>query len=238
MDKLSPFLSRSLPEGLEPLVELALDLRWTWSHASDKLWKTLDPEVWELTHNPWLILQSVSQARLEQLAGDPQFREELEHWVAARRDYLRQPGWFRQTYPEHTLNPVAYFSMEFGLGEALPLYAGGLGILAGDYLKTSSDLDVPLVGVGLLHQEGYFRQILDESGWQVEVYPYNAPTSLPIRPVMEASGGWLRVPLELPGRTLLLRVWQVQVGRGMLYLLDSNDPLNSAPDRGVTSNYK
>src|ERR671924_1051568 len=125
--------------------------------------------------------------------------------------------------------------MEFGLGGALPLYAGGLGILAGDYLKVASDLDVPVVGIGLLYQEGYFRQILDGHGWQVEAYPHNDPTGLPVRPVIDVSGGWLRVPLELPGRTLRLRVWQVQVGRVRLFLLDSNDPLNSAADRGITS---
>jgi starch phosphorylase len=155
--------------------------------------------------------------------------------VQEHQDYLQQPGWFRQRYPEHTLNPVAYFSMEFGLGEALPLYAGGLGILAGDHLKTGSDLDVPLVGVGLLYQEGYFRQLLDDHEWQVEAYPYNDPSSLPIRPVIAVSGEWLRVLLELPGRTLRLRVWQVQVGRVRLYLLDSNDPLNGPVDRGITS---
>jgi starch phosphorylase len=234
MEKRPDVLRRSLPVSLESLAELTLDLRWTWSHASDQLWKALDPEIWELTHNPWLILQSVSQARLEQLAGDPQFTTELARWVTTYQDYLRQPGWFRQTYPPHALNPVAYFSMEFGLGEALPLYAGGLGILAGDYLKTASDLDVPLVGIGLLYQEGYFRQLLDDYGWQVEAYPYNDPSSLPIRPVIAASGEWLRVPLELPGRTLRSRVWQVQVGRVMLYLLDSNDPLNSPVARGIT----
>jgi glycogen phosphorylase len=234
MDAHPPVLLRSLPAELEPLAGLALDLRWTWSHASDALWQTLDPELWELTHNPWVILQSVSQARLVQFAGVPQFTAELQRWMAAHRDYLSQPGWFRQTHPTHTLNSVAYFSMEFGVGEALPLYAGGLGILAGDHLKTASDLDIPLVGLGLLYQEGYFRQILDSSGWQVEAYPYNDPGSLPIRPVLDAAGEWLRVPLELPSRTLRLRVWQVQAGRVRLYLLDSNDPLNSPADQGIT----
>jgi starch phosphorylase len=234
MEKSLHVLGRSLPAGIESLTELTLDLRWTWSHASDQLWQALDPEVWELTHNPWVILQSVSQARLEQLAADPQFTAALQQLVQEHQDYLQQPGWFRQRYPERALNPVSYFSMEFGLGEALPLYAGGLGILAGDHLKTGSDLDVPLVGVGLLYQEGYFRQLLDDHGWQVEVYPYNDPSTLPIRPVIAASGEWLRVPLELPGRTLRLRVWQVQVGRLQLYLLDSNDPLNGPVDRGIT----
>jgi glycogen phosphorylase len=235
MDKGLTRLLRPLPQGLEPLAELALDLRWTWSHASDELWQALDSELWELTQNPWVMLQSVSRARLEHLATDSRFTAALAHVVAAHQDYLSQPSWFRQTYPADALHPVAYFSMEFGVGEALPLYAGGLGVLAGDYLKTASDLDVPLVGVGLLYQEGYFRQILDSFGWQVEAYPFNDPASLPIRPALDADGEWLRVSLELPGRALRLRVWQVQVGRIRLYLLDSNDPLNSAADRGVTA---
>jgi glycogen phosphorylase len=235
MNRHPSFLLRSLPEELEPLADLALDLRWTWSHASDELWQALDPELWELTHNPWVMLQSVSQARLEQFAADPSFSAALQRWVTAHREYLRQPGWFRQTLPAHALNPVAYFSMEFGLGEALPLYAGGLGILAGDHLKTASDLDVPVVGVGLLYQEGYFRQILDTNGWQVEAYPYNDPGILPIRPATATTGEWLWVSLELPGRMLRLHVWQVQVGRARLYLLDSNDPLNSPADRGITA---
>lgn len=234
-DERDPRLPRFLPEGLESLIELALDLRWTWSHTSDTLWQVLAPELWELTQNPWVILQSVSQVRLEQLAADPAFNDELRRSVTAHQGYLRQSGWFRQTYPPHALNPVAYFSMEFGLGEALPLYAGGLGILAGDYLKTASDLHVPLVGVGLFYQEGYFRQLLDDQGWQVEAYPYNDPGSLPIQPMLDAAGEWLQVPLELPGRTLRLRVWQVQAGRVRLYLLDSNDPLNGPADRGITA---
>ena len=124
--------------------------------------------------------------------------------------------------------------MEFGLDEALPLYAGGLGILAGDYLKTASDLGVPAVGVGLLYQAGYFRQMLDAEGRQQAMYPYNDPSSLPIEPVQAGSGGWLHVSLPLPGRTILLRVWRARVGRAALYLLDSNDPLNSPADRGIT----
>ena len=133
------------------------------------------------------------------------------------------------------LKTVAYFSMEFGLGEALPVYSGGLGILAGDYLKTASDLGVPVVGVGLLYQQGYFRQILDPDGRQQEVFPYNDPTSLPVTPVQNREGGWLRIRLELPGRPILVRVWQAQVGRATLYLLDSNDLLNSPADRGATA---
>jgi starch phosphorylase len=125
--------------------------------------------------------------------------------------------------------------MEFGLAEGLPLYAGGLGVLAGDFLKAASDLGVPLVGVGLLYQEGFFRQALDELGRQHAVFPYNDPTTLPIEPTLTAGGEWLHVPLALPGRTLYVRVWQARVGRVTLYLLDTNDPLNSPIDRGITS---
>ncbi len=227
-----PFL-RPLPAGMEGLVELSLDLRWTWSHAADRLWQQIDPAVWERTGNPWLLLQSVSQRRLEQLVQEWDFRAELERLLQARRDYLTGAEWFGDAHPDSdTL--IAYFSMEYGLAEALPLYSGGLGVLAGDYLKAASDLGVPLVAVGLLYQEGYFRQMLDARGRQIEVYPYNAPTSLPITPVRDSNGGWLGVPIQLPGRVLVLRVWQVQVGRVALFLLDSNDPMNSPADRGIT----
>ena len=229
------FLPRSLPAALTGLSDLALDLRWTWSHAGDALWRMLSPESWERTRNPWIILQDVSEEQLERVARDPSFREELGRLLDARRAYVAHPGWFGQTLGARALEGVAYFSMEFGLGEGLPLYAGGLGVLAGDYLKSASDLGVPVAGVGLLWQNGYFRQILDAAGAQQEVYPYNDPTSLPIQPILSASGGWLHIEVELPGRTLLLRAWQAQVGRTVLYLLDSNDPLNSPSDRGITA---
>ncbi|MCK4425099.1 MAG: DUF3417 domain-containing protein, partial [Deltaproteobacteria bacterium] len=214
------YLLRELPLDLAELTELALDLRWTWSHAGDALWRRLDPWTWERTKNPWMILQDVSQERLEQLAEDPDFMEELRRLAETRKSYLNDPGWYGKTHQDAGLKQIAYFSMEFGLGEALPLYAGGLGILAGDYLKAASDLGIPLVGIGLLYQEGYFRQIVDAQGRQQEAYPYNDPASLPISPVRAASGGWLHIPLELPGRTLLLRVWCASVGRVCLYLLD------------------
>ena len=124
--------------------------------------------------------------------------------------------------------------MEFGLGEGLPLYAGGLGVLAGDFLKTASDLGIPVVGVGLLYQEGYFRQIIDAAGVQHEAYPFNDPGSMPIEPAQGPDGAWFRVSLDLPGRTVSLRVWQAQVGRIRLYLLDANDQVNGPADRGIT----
>lgn len=229
-----PFSIRLLPEELKPLQEIALDLRWTWSHAGDALWKSLAPEVWGRTKNPWLILQNLSQDRLSQLAKNAKFKAHLQELMEDRQCYMESQGWFRETHGDKALRGVAYFSMEFGVGEALPLYAGGLGVLAGDYLKTASDLGVPVVGVGLLFQEGYFRQILGSDGWQQESYPYNDPASLPLEPVL-ADGGRLHISLELPGRTLLLRVWRAQVGKVPLYLLDSNDPLNTPTDRGITT---
>ncbi len=226
---------RPLPRRLAGLGDLALDLRWTWSHAGDELWRRVSPEVWERTQNPWIILQDLPSERLAELGRDAGFRRELRGLIAARDQYLKEPGWYGQRHAGAALRRIAYFSMEFGLGEALPLYAGGLGILAGDYLKTASDLGVPAVGVGLLYQVGYFRQVVDAAGCQQELYPYNDPTSLPIQPVPGPAGGWLHVPLELPARSLLLRVWQARVGRATLYLLDSNDPFNSPADRGITS---
>lgn len=235
MDKTSYIPFNPPPEGLEELTDLALDLRWTWNHASDELWNMLDPVLWQLTQNPWLILQRVSAERLDLLSKDEEFRKGLHRLLMARKSYLEQPGWFRQKYPSAELHPIVYFSMEFGLGEAIPLYAGGLGVLAGDYLKTASDLNVPMVGIGLLYQEGYFRQMIDNRGWQIEAFPYNDPHTLPIQPAKDSTGAWLQVTLELPGRALLLQVWEVKVGRAMLYLLDSNLQLNSPSDRGITS---
>ncbi len=226
---------RRLPQGLEALTELALDLRWSWSHGSDAIWRTVSPEIWEETENPWVVLQSVPQVRLEQLARDPIFREELGRVMSARARDLAGATRYAQEYPGAGLASVAYFSMEFGLGEALPLYAGGLGILAGDHLKAASDLGVPVVGVGLLYQEGYFRQMVDSEGRQQETYPYNDPATLPVLPALGPDGSWLTVSLSLPGRRLLLRIWRAAVGRASLYLLDSNDPLNGPFDRGITA---
>ncbi len=227
------YLIPPMPEELAGLAEVGLDLRWSWSHATDPLWERIDPELWGLTRNPWLILQSVSAARLEKLARDAEFKKEVKRHLEAQRRRAGQLPWFPQTHGKPSLT-VAYFSMEFGLSEALPIYSGGLGILAGDHLKTASDLGVPVVGVGLLYQQGYFRQAIDVPGAQVEFYPYNDPSQLPVLPVRDPEGEWLRMKLDLPGRPLRLRVWEAKVGRVKLYLLDSNDPANSPADRSIT----
>ena len=219
---------------LAALHELALDLRWTWSHSADALWERIDPALWQRAHNPWALLEDVPATRLAALANDPEFIASLTEIAAERAAYLAAPGWFAETHGPAALGGVAYFCMEFGLGDALPLYAGGLGVLAGDYLKTASDLGVPAIGIGLLYQEGYFRQMIDAAGWQQEAYPYNEPAMMPVEPVLDASGGRLHILLDLPGRRLRLRVWRAKVGRTALYLLDSNDPLNAPVDRGIT----
>lgn len=224
-----------MPAGLEGLRDLALDVRWNWTFGHDRLWEILDPETFERTNNPQLILESIPQHRLEKAARDPELLQELQQLLHEREAYLKEPGWFGRTYPAQPLKAIAYFSMEFGLTEALPIYSGGLGILAGDYLKAASDLGVPVFGIGLLYQQGYFRQIMSADHRQLEAFPFNDPTDLPVTPVQDRDGAWLRIRLELPGRTLLLRVWQAQVGKVRLYLLDSNDPLNSPWDRTITA---
>jgi starch phosphorylase len=229
------YLLPSLPEPLAGLAELALDLRWSWSHAADVLWERIAPELWQATRNPWLILQNVSNEVLDRLSQDQAFVALLDHFIAGHRQRLAAKTWFSSSYPQPPFGQVAYFSMEFGLSEALPIYSGGLGILAGDCLKTASDLGVPILGIGLLWQQGYFRQSLDDCGRQQEFFPYNDPTQLPVAPVRDQHGEWLRVELPFPGRSVLLRAWEAQIGRVKLYLLDSNDPLNSPADRGITS---
>lgn len=219
----------------DALAELALDLRWSWNHATDELWSRLDPELWELTHNPWGILQTVSRQKLEDLSADPAFQARVDALLQGKRESEEAPAWFQEKFPASQITTVAYFSMEFMLSEALPIYSGGLGNVAGDQLKAASDLGVPVVGVGLLYQQGYFRQEIDANGAQQALYPFNDPGQLPIRPLREANGEWLRLPITLPGSTLWVRAWEVRVGRTKLYLLDTNDPANLPHHRGITS---
>lgn len=231
---LSPRTAK-LPPGLESLAAIALDLRWTWSHWGDELWKAIDPDRWERTENPYLILQSQGAQALKALAENPAFAAKLNRFARERDSYYSSPTWWSAQPAREAIRGVAYFSMEFGLSKALPLYAGGLGILAGDFLKAASDLGVPVYGIGLLYQEGYFHQFVDEHGQQQAIYPYNDPMSLPVTPALDKNGAWLYVEVEFPGRDVRFRVWQAQVGRVTLYLLDSNDPWNDAVDRGITA---
>jgi starch phosphorylase len=200
-------------EGFDSLGELALDMRWSWNHATDKLWRQLDPELWEVTHSPWAVLQTASRDQIERVLADPVFRKNVDSLVQIKLQTAAAPAWFQRNYPQSPLTCVAYFSMEFMLSEALPIYSGGLGNVAGDQLKANSDLGVPVVGIGLLYQQGYFRQVIDKDGAQQALFPYNDPGQLPITPLRQANGEWLRLEIPLPGYSVWLRAWQVQVGR-------------------------
>lgn len=222
-------------DGSELLAELALDLHWSWDHCTDEVWRQLDPTLWERTQNPWAVLQAVSRERLQAALADVAFSKNVHGLVQSMRRTAEVPAWFQETHAQSALSRVAYFSMEFMLSEALPIYSGGLGNVAGDQLKAASDLGIPVVGVGLLYQQGYFRQVIDANGAQQAYFPYNDPGQLPITPLRRANGEWLRLQLDLPGHPIWLRAWQARVGRTKLYLLDTNDAVNFPPYRGITS---
>jgi glycogen phosphorylase len=219
----------------DALTDLALDLRWSYNHAADRLWQQLDPELWELTHNPWVLLQTVSREKLQSVSADPSFQSLLADLHREKTLAEESEAWFQRAHPRSGVSTIAYFSMEFMLSEALPIYSGGLGNVAGDQLKAASNLGVPVTGISLLYQQGYFRQEIDAQGHQQALYPFNDPGQLPIRPVREPNGEWLRLVLPLPGFMLWIRVWQVQVGRLKLYLLDTNDPANPPTYRGIAT---
>lgn len=224
-----------LPRQLAHLRELALNLRWTWDRETRALFREIYPELWDrILDNPWLVLRSVSPARLKQLVEDPEFCGRVEHCYNALQDYMAERGWFHRAHPDEEETTIAYFTAECGLTECMPIYAGGLGVLSGDHLKAASALGVPLVGVSLLYQEGYSRQVLDASGWQMDRYPANAFDQMPLRLERDADGWPLLVRVPLPGRLLYCAVWRAQVGRVPLYLLDANLPTNSPADRGIT----
>jgi glycogen phosphorylase len=195
----------------------------------------LDPELWELTHSPWVVLQTVSRERLQTATSDPDFQSLIAALHRESQLAVKSESWFQKVHPHSVLTAVAYFSMEFMLSEALPIYSGGLGNVAGDQLKAASNLGVPVIGVGLLYQQGYFRQEIDAHGQQQTLFPFNDPGQLPIQPLREANGEWLRMSIDFPAGKLWIRTWQAQVGRAKLYLMDTNDPANIPAYRGITS---
>ncbi|WP_217179700.1 glycosyltransferase family 1 protein [Streptomyces sp. AC495_CC817] len=226
-----------LPEALHPLSELARNLRWSWHPETRDLFQSVDPERWAASGgDPVRLLGSVSVQRLTELAEDRRFLRRLTAAADELRDYVTGDRWYQgQAQSAELPAAIAYFSPEFGITAALPQYSGGLGILAGDHLKAASDLGVPLIGVGLLYRHGYFRQSLSRDGWQQEHYPVLDPNELPLVPLQEADGTHARVGLALPGgRRLHARIWQAQVGRVPLLLLDSDVEENDLGERGVT----
>jgi len=231
----------SLPERLRALRDLAYNLWWCWQHSAIALFRRIDPDLFEAVDNsPVKMLSVTPQARYEQLAEDDGFVSHLDSVAAKLHEYLESPTWFQDAFPEST-DPkstpplIAYFSMEFGIHESIPVYSGGLGVLAGDHLKSASDLGVPLVGVTLMFRQGYFRQYLNVDGWQQERYPENDFFNLPLIPETDADGAPLLISVPFPGRDVYCRIWRVQVGRVPLYLLDANIPQNSADDRNTTA---
>jgi glycogen phosphorylase len=228
-------VSPTVPARLAALDKLSLNLRWSWDHSARDVFESLNPDLWDQTnHNPRLLLGRISHRRLAELASDEVFLAELDRVSSSLEEYLSAKGWFAGAHPDFAGVVFAYFSAEFGLTECSPNYAGGLGILAGDNLKSASDAGVPLVGVGLLYQHGYFQQYLNADGWQLETYPENDFSTLPLTPKMDAQNNPLTISVEFPGRLAYARVWKVQVGRVPLYLLDTNVPQNSEEDRRIT----
>jgi len=234
-DKKTPGATEVPTLGIDALKELALNLHWSWNHKADPLWEALDSFLWHSTQNPWVILQTVSDDRVKILLSTREFQERLSDLLQHKHKFFSADAWFQKTHPAAALSTIAYFSMEFMLTEALPIYSGGLGNVAGDQMKAASDLGVPVVGVGLLWGQGYFRQDFDADGNQRALYPVNDPGQMPMQPLRRANGEWLRIQIQLPGAMIWLRCWQVLVGRTKLFLLDANDFANTAAHRGITS---
>jgi starch phosphorylase len=226
----------SLPKELAALQRLAYNLWWCWEPEAIALFKRLDLELWRVTrHNPVEMLGMLQQASLDILKADEGFMSHLAEVDEKLMEYLSGKTWYEKGLKGGREMRVAYFSMEFGLHESLPIYSGGLGVLAGDHLKSASDLGIPLVGVGLLYRQGYFRQYLNIEGWQQEYYPENDFYNLPLRLERDAAGTPLTFDLDLTGRPIKVHIWQVQVGRIPLYLLDTNLEENVPEDREITT---
>lgn len=225
-----------LPEALGRLHDLAYNLRWSWDSQTVDLFRRLDNNLWNQSgRNPVRMLGTIPQAKLDAASRDRAFLANLDRVWEGFEEYMAgKETWFESLPDKPTQMLLAYFSAEFGLNETLPIYSGGLGILAGDHLKSASDLGLPLVGVGLLYQKGYFRQYLNNEGWQQELYPVNDFYHMPIQAERDANGEPVRVEIQMDGRTVWSRVWRAQVGRVPLYLLDTNISPNEAVDRDIT----
>lgn len=228
----------NLPEPLRRLQELAYNMRWAWDQNTIALYRRLDRDLWESTHhNPVLMLGQISQERLDAACQDPAFMAHFESACETFDEYMNDRNtWYQQKFGSLKNQPIiAYFSMEFGITECLQNYSGGLGVLSGDHLKSASDLGLPLVGVGILYQEGYFQQYLNADGYQQELYPINDYATQPVILQRKADGTPIKISVTLPGRELYAQIWKVQVGRVPLFLLDSNLPENTnAEDRNLT----
>jgi starch phosphorylase len=233
-------VSPSLPPRLEPLRKLAYNLHWDWNVETKDLFRRLDPDLWESSrHNPVLMLGTISQGRLTEVVEDEGFLAQMDRAARQLEDYLQERTWYQKQRSSHSSDDkgkecYAYFSAEFGLVDCLPVYSGGLGVLAGDHLKSASDLGLPLVGVGLLYQQGYFAQYLNADGWQQERYPINDFYNMTLHLERNPDGSELRIAVDYPGRKVYARVWRVQVGTVPLYMMDTNIEPNNPYDHNIT----
>jgi starch phosphorylase len=227
----------TLPRRINRLGELAYNLWWTWNPDAQRLFTRIDSVLWENTnHNAIRFLQLVDQARLKNLTNNRYALDFYDRLLRSFDDYMKSKDtWFPRTYPDQVNQPIAYFSTEFGLHETMPIYAGGLGVLSGDHLKGASDLGLPMVAIGFLYTQGYFSQHISEDGWQEARYQRLKFEELPVLPFIKDNGEPMTVSVELPGRNVLARLWEIRVGRIPLYLLDSDVEGNSQSDRELTS---
>jgi glycogen phosphorylase len=227
----------SLPPRIARLSELAYNLWWTWNPEAQRLYLRIDRELWEsVGHNPILFLRQVERARLNSVTNNRYYLESYDRIMRSFDQYLgREDTWFMQNHPELRNRPIAYFSMEYGLHEIIPIYAGGLGVLSGDHVKEASDLGLPFVAVGLYYSEGYFGQRITEDGWQEAYYVNHLLDDLPILPILDEEGKLVTVTIELPGRELHARIWEIHVGRVPVYLMDTNIAENAPEDRKLSS---
>jgi starch phosphorylase len=227
----------NLPRRINRLCEFAYNLWWTWNPEAQRLFSRMDSVLWEDTnHNAIQFLRLLDPSRKKNLISDRYFLDHYDRMMRAFDDYMKSSDtWFGRTHPEHVNQPVAYFSTEFGVHETLPIYAGGLGVLSGDHLKGASDLGIPMVAVGFLYTQGYFSQHISEDGWQEARYQRLKFEDLPVLPFVTDEGEPMTISVELPGRTILARLWEIRIGRIPLYLLDSDVDGNSPTDRELTS---
>lgn len=230
-------VTSSLPANLVQLRELAQNFRWTWHAETQRLFEEVDPKLWSaVEHNPLQLINQLAEERKEQLSADPIFLAKLDQCAEDLRKYVdTKDTWFQTTFGNESTPPtIAYFCFEFGISESLPIYSGGLGVLAGDHLKAASDLGIPLVGVGLLYSRGYFRQSLSPENWQQENYPNYDFFQLPLQLIRDENDSPVRVHVEFPDRVVTCHIWLAKVGRISLYLLDSNVLENAPADQGIT----
>ncbi|MDP4115904.1 MAG: alpha-glucan family phosphorylase, partial [Bacteroidota bacterium] len=224
-----------LPKKLEKLREIAYNILWSWNPDFRGLFNRIDGDLWDSTnHNPILLLGTIAQERLEELAKDDGFLAHLERVYNNYQNYIFEKTWYDRKHSDKKNFTIAYFSAEFGLTECLQTYSGGLGVLAGDHLKAASDLGIPLIGIGLLYKEGYFQQYLNSEGWQHEKYELNDFDNLPMKLVVKPNGDTLLLSVNMAERDVFFQVWKIQVGRVPLYLLDTNIPVNNIADRKIT----